>query len=352
MKILITGVCGFAGSRITNGLFEHYSNLQIVGIDNFARNGSEQNISQFIEMGFNLIRGDIRSQSDIDAIPEVDWVIDCAANPSVLAGLNGQSSSRQLMEHNLLGTINLLEYCKKHKAGLILLSTSRVYSAVELAALPVNSSKNRYELLKCETTGVSNFGISEGFPTTAPISLYGASKLASETLIMEYGKSFDFPVWINRCGVLAGSGQFGKADQGVFSYWIHSFREKKPLKYIGFNSTGHQVRDALHPRDLVPLLSRQMLEPDCDAPKIINLGGGIENTMSLKELTIWCEDRFGQNEVLPSYDERPLDAPWIVMDSTIAQNAWNWSVKTKIEQILDEIAIHAEKNSDWIKRTS
>ena len=57
-----------------------------------------------------------------------------------------------------------------------------------------------------------------------------------------------------------------------------------------------------------------MLEPDCDAPKIINLGGGIENTMSLKELTIWCEDRFGQNEVLPSYDERPLDAPWIVMD--------------------------------------
>ena len=87
-------------------------------------------------MGVNLIRGDIRSQSDIDAIPEVDWVIDCAANPSVLAGLNGQSSSRQLMEHNLLGTINLLEYCKKYKAGLILLSTSRVYSAVELAALP------------------------------------------------------------------------------------------------------------------------------------------------------------------------------------------------------------------------
>ena len=69
-------------------------------------------------------------------------------------------------------------------------------------------------------------GISEDFPTTAPLSLYGASKLASETLILEYGECFDFPVWINRCGVLAGAGQFGKADQGIFSFWIHSFREK------------------------------------------------------------------------------------------------------------------------------
>ena len=349
MKILITGICGFVSSKIVYGLLQHHSNLQVVGLDNFSRNGSEQNLSQLIEMGVNLIRGDIRLQSDIDALPKVDWVIDCAANPSVLAGLNDQSSSRQLMEHNLLGTINLLEFCKKHKAGLILLSTSRVYSATELAALPVDSSNNRYELSECETAGVSSFGISEDFPTSAPISLYGASKLASETLIMEYGKSFDFPVWINRCGVLAGSGQFGKADQGIFSYWIHSFREKKPLKYIGFNGTGHQVRDVLHPKDLVPLLSQQIMEPNSEAPKIVNLGGGIENCMSLKELSNWCEERFGSNEIIPSEEVRPMDAPWIVMDSTTAQNAWNWDVQTNIEQILDEIADHAEENISWLE---
>jgi CDP-paratose 2-epimerase len=168
-------------------------------------------------------------------------------------------------------------------------------------------------------------------------------------LILEYGECFDFPVWVNRCGVLAGAGQFGKADQGIFSFWIHSFREKKPLKYIGFDGTGHQVRDALHPKDLVPLLSRQMLEPDWEAPKIMNIGGGFANSLSLKELSNWCEDRFGQNEVLASQDKRPMDAPWIVMDSTTAQNAWNWSVKTKIEQILEEIANHAEKNPEWSK---
>jgi CDP-paratose 2-epimerase len=349
MKILITGICGFAGTSIAKMLLQSHANLQIIGLDNFSRKGSEINISDLTNLGINIIRGDIRSQSDIDALPKVDWVLDCAANPSVLAGLDGQSSSRQLMEHNLLGTINLLEYCKSHKAGLILLSTSRVYSASELAALSVSSSDNRFDVQDYDVRGASSLGISEDFPTTAPLSLYGASKLASETIILEYGECFGFPVWINRCGVLAGAGQFGKADQGIFSFWIHSYREKKTLKYIGFNGTGHQVRDALHPKDLVPLLSRQMLEPDWEAPKIINLGGGIENSMSLKELSNWCEDRFGHNEVLASKEDRPMDAPWIVMDSTTAQNAWNWSVKTRIEQILEEIAVHAEKNSEWSK---
>ena len=328
---------------------QSHNNLQIIGLDNFSRKGSEINISELTDLGIDLIRGDIRSQSDIDALPKVDWVIDCAANPSVLAGLDGNSSSRQLMEHNLLGTINLLEHCKRHKSGLVLLSTSRVYSASELAALPVESSDNRFELQDCDVRGASSLGISEDFPTTSPLSLYGASKLASETLILEYGECYGFPVWINRCGVLAGAGQFARADQGIFPFWIHSFKEKNPLKYIGFDGCGYQVRDALHPQDLVPLLSRQMNEPNCEAPKIINLGGGVANSLSLKELSIWCEDRFGQNKVLASQKERPMDAPWIVMNSTPAQNAWNWSVKTKIEQILEEIANHAEKNPSWLK---
>ena len=135
MKVLITGICGFAGFSIAERLFENHSNLQIIGLDNFSRKGSELNTSQLSNLGINLIRGDIRPQSDMDALPKVDWVIDCAANPSVLAGIDGQSSSRQLMEHNLLGTINLLEYCKSHKAGLNLLSTRGEYSATILEAL-------------------------------------------------------------------------------------------------------------------------------------------------------------------------------------------------------------------------
>lgn len=349
MKILITGIAGFAGYTFANHLTNFYPDFKIIGIDNLSRKGSEVNIDYFKKNSIDFIRGDIRSKSDIDALPPVDWIIDCAANPSVLAGFNGHSSSRQLVEHNLLGTINLLEFCKMHQAGFILLSTSRVYSAMDLANVPVHAANDSFELENSLIKGLSSNGISEEFPTTAPVSLYGSTKLASETLILEYGEAFDFPVWINRCGVLAGAGQFGKADQGIFSYWINSFREKKSLEYIGFNGTGHQVRDALHPKDVALLVSRQIIEPDREAPKIINLGGGIQNSMSLKQLSSWCQERFGKIEVKPSDVVRPMDAPWIVMDSTTAQNAWNWHVETKIEDILNEIAQHAEENPKWLE---
>jgi len=348
MKILITGISGFAGYQISLKIREYAHNIQVVGLDNLSRKGSEHNISQLCNNGIELIRGDIRLQSDIDSLPLVDWVIDCAANPSVLAGNDGQVSSKQLMEHNLLGTINLLEYCKKYKAGLILLSTSRVYSAYDLAKLPVEALKNRFEIKKSDCKEISDRGIAEMFPTTSPISLNGVSKLASEGLALEYSNSFDFPVWINRCGVLGGAGQFGKADQGIISFWIHSYKENKPLNYIGFNGTGHQVRDILHPNDLLPLLIKQInAESNC-VEKIINIGGGRENSISLKELSIWCEKRFGIKKINSSNEKRSLDAPWIIMDISKAREIWQWEPSTNINEILDEIANFAEKNPNWL----
>ena len=156
MKLLVTGAAGFAGANIIRYLLKHMPSVSIFGLDNFSRKGSELNIKELLDLNVKLLRCDIRSQSDVESIPKVDWIIDCAAIPSVLAGVDGQVSSRQLMEHNLLGTINLLEYCKKYRAGIILLSTSRVYSASELAALPVKPSNNRFELEQSETAGVSS----------------------------------------------------------------------------------------------------------------------------------------------------------------------------------------------------
>jgi CDP-paratose 2-epimerase len=349
VKILLTGSCGFAGTTLIKALLASEESISVTGLDNLCRPGSEGNVEVLRRLGVNLVRGDIRFASDVDTLPNVDWVIDCSANPSVLAGLDGHASSRQLMEHNLVGTINLLEYCKARKAGLILLSSSRVHSAKALATLPVTEKDDQYALEPDYLgTGISERGIAEGFPTTAPISLYGASKLASEALILEYAEAFDFPVFINRCGVLAGAGQFGKADQGIFSYWLHSFREKKPLKYVGFGGSGFQVRDALHPRDLAPLLIRQMQEPEKNAPRILNLGGGPENATSLRKLSAWCEERFGPNEVSATPEERPYDAPWIVMNSSLADQTWGWLPKTSLDGILEEIAVHAEKNPNWL----
>ena len=112
MKVLISGICGFVGSHLARHLKESFENVSILGIDNLARFGSETNRISLKELGVQLYHGDIRVSSDVEILPTANWVIDAAAQPSVLAGRDGKTSSRQLLEHNLLGTINLLEYCR------------------------------------------------------------------------------------------------------------------------------------------------------------------------------------------------------------------------------------------------
>lgn len=137
MKLLITGSCGFVGSTVAQSWLEAVPCLTIYGLDNFSRPGSERNRTKLQELGIKLYHGDVRMASDLESLPPVDWVIDTAACTSVLAGIDGRISSRQLVEHNLFGALNILEYCKQHGAGLILLSTSRVYSIAPLAQLAV-----------------------------------------------------------------------------------------------------------------------------------------------------------------------------------------------------------------------
>lgn len=351
MKVLITGVCGFVGSSLVERLRQNKEEVEIVGIDNLIRSGSETNRRRLKEMGVRLYHGDIRMRSDFEALPDVDWVVDAAANPSVMAGVDGKTSSRQLLEHNLGGTIELLEYCRSRKAGFILLSTSRVYGVEPLASLPMKVVDRRFvpDLASCAVSGVSVEGVSEDFPAEPPLSLYGTSKRAAELLALEYGQAFDFPVWINRCGVMAGAGQFGRADQGIVSFWIHAWRAGLPLRYIGFGGSGHQVRDFFHPGDLVSLMLTQMRHNGAKAPRIVNLGGGTTISVSLAELSDWCCQRFGKREVEASKVERPFDIPWMVMDSSLAKETWGWQPETTMDSILEEIASHAESHPDWLQ---
>ncbi len=351
MKILITGICGFVGSRIAEAFLEREPGLQIAGIDNLLRPGSEMNRAELAQRGVLVFHGDLRMRSDVDALPNSDYVIDAAANPSVLAGVDGRSSPRQLSEHNLGGTLNLLEYCRERRSGLILLSTNRVYSVQALAGLPVIERERAFEL---DTSGalpqgVSAEGISEKFSVQQPISLYGATKLASEVMAVEYGAAFDFPVWINRCGVLAGGGQFGTAEQGIFSYWLHAHAARRPLQYIGFGGRGFQVRDAFHTDDLADLALIQMHRtPPTDA--VFHAGGGQQNSMSLAQLTAWANNRFGKHEPAPNLRPRPFDAPWIVMDFRRAATQLGWRPKRGMEFILNEIAEHVTAHPDWLAR--
>lgn len=355
MKLLITGICGFAGSTLALHLRDLQPGLEIFGIDNFIRAGSELNRRRLQTAGIKVLHADLRSADDISALPAAKWVLDAAANPSVLAGTSGSgTSSRQLMQHNLDGTINLLEYCRQHAAGFTLLSTSRVYSIPPLAGLKMEVAGKKFQLAANQSlpAGVTSKGITETFSTAPPVSLYGASKVCSEALALEYGQTFSFPVWINRLGVLAGAGQFGRADQGIFSFWIHSCAAKRPLKFIGFGGDGHQVRDCLHPRDLGEVLLHQMKTKPAPGEAITNFAGGSANSMSLRELHEWCETRFGPHTVQRETADRPFDLPWVILDSSLAHQRFGWKPTTPLQAILEEIAQHARQNPDWLSLTA
>lgn len=351
MKILITGICGFVGSTLATAWLQQDPGVTILGLDNFIRPGSEYNRDRLRKLGIKLYHGDIRMWSDFELLPAVDWVIDAAANPSVLAGIDGDTSSRQLVEHNLIGTLNILEYCKRHRAGFVLLSTSRVYSIAALSRLTVEVADDAFRPAPGQAlpAGLGASGVSESFSTASPISLYGSTKLASEIMALEYGETCGFPVWINRCGVLAGAGQFGRADQGIFSYWINAWLRKLPLTYIGFGAAGHQVRDCLHPRDMLVLIRKQVASGSNTQSRIFNLGGGVDNAMSLSVLSAWCRERFGEHRVGMQLNDRQFDIPWLVMDSTLAGVVWGWRPETSIYGVLEEIALHAEQNPDWLE---
>jgi CDP-paratose 2-epimerase len=333
---------------------EHRADVTLVGMDNLSRAGAEGNRAILRELGVRVIHGDIRSPSDIDQLPPADWVIDCAANPSVLAGMDGSSNPRQLLENNLLGTVNLLEYCRVQHAAFTLISTSRVYNIDRLASLRLEVADEAYIPVTDQPfpAGISVKGVTEEFSTEPPVSLYGVSKSSSELLALEYGLAFGFPVWINRCGVLAGAGQFARPDQGIAAFWLHSWQSRRKLRYIGFEGKGRQVRDIFHPKDLTQVLLRQVKAGDQKGiPRLCNFGGGIQNAISLAQLSAWCRKRFFDHPVIPAAENRPFDIPWFVMDNARASAVWEWQPQTSLHQILEEIANFAEKNPDWLSRT-
>ena len=153
---------------------------------------------------------------------------------------------------------------------------------------------------------------------------------------------------MNRCGVLAGAGQFGRPDQGIFTYWINSWLRRRPLGYIGFGGHGYQVRDCLHPADLVPLLERQIASANKGQPRLVNVGGGRASAISLYQLSEWCRQRIGDHSLSALSETRPFDIPWIVLDASLAADAWGWKPSRPTVDILEEIARHAEKHPEWL----
>ncbi len=349
MRLLITGGAGFVGSNLAIEFKKNNAGIEVVALDNLKRRGSELNLPRLKENGIEFIHGDIRNKEDFEAIGKSDVVIECSAEPSVMAGLD--SSPEYLLNTNLLGTVNCLEYVRKTGADIIFLSSSRVYPIKTINDLKFIEKESRFELLnEQEVAGASARGVTEDFPLNGTRTLYGATKLVSELLLQEYIDVYGIRGVINRCGVLTGSWQMGKVDQGVIVLWVAKHLYQQSLTYIGYGGMGKQVRDILHVKDLYRLLEMQINDMDSYNGEIFNVGGGLERTVSLLELTKLCQKYTGN--IIPIKrikEDRTGDIRIYITDNTRISERSGWKPEITVDQIIREISIWIKENSEQLR---
>jgi CDP-paratose 2-epimerase len=336
-RILVTGGAGFVGSSLALAFKRNRSSAAVVALDNLKRRGSELAIERLRASGVEFVHGDVRVSDDLTAVGPADILIEASAEPSVHAGYEGNPS--YLIHSNLVGAANCLEHARRHGSAFVFLSSSRVYPIALLRALPLERTATRFVLQHSDLPGVTTAGISERFPLPGSRSLYGATKLAAELLIEEYKHIYGVRALVNRCGVISGPWQMGKVDQGFVVLWMARHLFGGPLAYTGFGGEGLQVRDVLHVDDLYDLLVKQLAELDRHSRQTFyNVGGGMENSVSLRELTQLCQDFSGKRiEIGRVVETRGADIPFYVSDCTAVREAADWKPRRALSRVLEDV---------------
>jgi len=348
VRVLVTGGAGFVGGNLVVALAERHPDWEIVALDNLMRRGSELNLARLRDAGVGFVHGDVREPTDLAAAGAFDAMVECSAEPSVLAGFADTSYSVQT---NLLGAFNCLERARAEEAFVVFLSTSRVYPVAPQLELALEEGETRFELAESQpVAGAGPAGISEDFPMAGARTLYGATKLSAELLIEEYADAFGLRAVTNRCGVIAGPWQMGKVDQGVFSWWLLSHLFGRPLTYIGYGGSGKQVRDLLHVDDLIDLVDEQLGDPERWNGVVANVGGGRECSLSLLETTELCRELSGNEVPIGAEAEtRPGDVPVYLSDCGRLHSLTSWRPRRGARDVLADLLAWSTEHEDELR---
>ncbi|MGB0452645.1 MAG: NAD-dependent epimerase/dehydratase family protein [Bacteriovoracaceae bacterium] len=350
-RVLITGGAGFVGSSLAKMIKADNPQSEVWVLDNLKRRGSELNLPTFAELGINFVHGDIRDYSDFENLNgDFDLLIEASAEPSVHSGISGGLS--YLVDTNLSGTLNCLRFARERCEKTLFLSTSRVYSIDALREIELEENETRFQVKEgIDYLGLRDGGILENFDVSRFRSFYGTTKLSSEYFIQEYVETFGLKAIINRCGVIAGPGQFGKVDQGVFTLWVANHYFKKSLKYMGFGGKGLQVRDLLHPRDLYNLILAQVKSNHSWNGEVYNVGGGLNCSTSLLEYTKLAEEITGNKiEIASAPETAKVDIPYYVTNTDKAEKDFDWKVSYDSKAIVQDIFTWMNENEALVSK--
>ncbi len=330
MKILVTGGCGFIGSNLAIFLKEKIKNVEITSVDNLSRRGSRLNHKRLSQKKIKNFKSDIGKSNKLTRLPKFDLVIHCAAEPAIEVS---RKKVDEVFNSNLIGTFNVLKKCAKDKSNIIYLSSSRVYAM-----------KNLFKLKK-------NGSVREDFNVENSKSIYGFTKLSSELLIKEYSYLHNIKYIINRVALVSGPWQFGKQDQGFVSLWVWRHLNRLKLSYIGFGGTGRQVRDVLHIQDLCELILLQIQKFKKINNKLMNVGGGKRNSLTLLQLT-GLSKHVTKNKIKISSVKKtsPYDVPYFVTNTGYVTKLYKWKPKRNLKKIVADLYFWMKPNISSLKK--
>ena len=332
MKYLITGGCGFIGSNLASEVLK--MNEELIVFDNLFRFGSAYNLTWLKSLGqFKFYPSDIRNGNDVETVIK-------EVKPDVIFHLAGQvamttslQNPRLDFEINTMGTHNLLESVRKYSPNSIILfsSTDKIYGDLEY--LTYKEDRTRY---------VCN-EFPEGFNESISLdfrSPYGCSKGAADQYLLDYYRMFDVNTVVFRHSSMFGGHQFSTYDQGWIGWFCQQAIEKmrdnnnKPFTISG---NGKQVRDVLHVKDVIDLYFLAAKDIEKVRGNAFNIGGGIENSLSLIELFDMLEKKLNVNLEYTMLDFRKSDQKVFIADNSKIKSFIDWDQNIDKEKGIDDI---------------
>ena len=338
MKLLITGGCGFLGSNLASDAIARGDELVV--FDNLYRNGSRENLHWLQSQGkFTFEHGDIRNQNDITRVIQVfkpDAIFHLAGQVAMTTSI---ANPRMDFEVNVMGTHNLLEAVRLHapNATVVYSSTNKVYG--DLEQYTYAETDTRYQCIEHPS----------GFDELTQLSFhspYGCSKGAADQYMMDYARIFGLKTVVFRHSSMYGGRQFATYDQG----WIGWFCQKALEASKGLNKepftisgNGKQVRDVLHADDMKRLYLAALTNIDQAKGHAFNIGGGIENSLSLLELFTLLQSISNIKLNFIQIPVRESDQQVFVANLNKAKQFINW-------QPMVSAAVGVARMVDWLSQ--